>query len=99
MWFIPVSIRIVTGPDYIKLQRSGTHNHEHACKIQRLVYKERKKVQQQMLQGAAVVDKFCSLTTFAEENAHSCRSARLALDTRNMHHDARRNVRAASREF
>jgi hypothetical protein len=53
-----------------------------------------------MLQGAAVDNKFGSLTTFAEENAHLCRSARLAL-ARNMHHDARwpGNVRAASREF
>ena len=69
--------------------------YKHARKIQLLAYKERKKVQQQMLQGAAVDDKFCSLTTFVG-NAHC--SARLALALK-MHHDARRNVSAASREF
>ncbi len=44
---------------------------EHARKIQHLVYKERKKKQQQMLQGEVVDDKFGSLTTFAEENRWS----------------------------
>ncbi len=112
-------IRVVMGPDYIELQRSGTHHHvqivgkgkltieqmlavqeaartapgvsaaqlrrnmlthdsptktirpEHECKIQRLIYKEHKKVQQQMLQGAAVDDKFGSLITFVQENRWS----------------------------
>jgi hypothetical protein len=45
--------------------------YKHARKIQLLAYKERKKVQQQMLQGAAVDDKFGSLTSFAEENRWS----------------------------
>ncbi len=109
-----MAIRVVTGPDYIKLQlhppsctncgQGETHDQqtlavqeaartapgvsaaqrrrnmlthdsqtktigpEHERKIQRLVYKERKKVQQRMLQGANVDDKFGSLTTFAEKN-------------------------------
>jgi hypothetical protein len=111
-----MAIRVVTGPDYIELQRSGTHHHvqltdkkkltieqalavqdaarsapgvsaaqlrrnlrthdsptknigpEHARQIQRLVYQERKKVQQKMLGGAVVDDNFGSLTTFADDN-------------------------------
>ena len=109
-----MAIRVVTGPDYIELQRSGTHHHvqvtdkkkltieqalavqeaarsapgvsaaqlrrnlrthdsptknigpEHARQIQRLVYQERKKVQQKMLGGAVVDDNFGSMTTFCE---------------------------------
>jgi hypothetical protein len=44
---------------------------EYERKFRRLVYKEHKKVHQQMLQGAAVDDKLGSLTTFAEGNSWS----------------------------